>query len=156
MPSFSNMTTTFHDFIVSDIDFNKHDLYSTTEIAESKAFMERELVIATMVNNLRYYIEGVILTPVATIGLFGKNITSNQIFSHVRERSITLLQKIKQYDFNNNFIFSFSKYNFDHSPHIKRHAKLFQHSTCGISSIRFIVSLHNNPHFWYSYTLGMV
>ena len=79
MSSFPNKTTTFHDFTVSDTDFNEHDWYSTTEIAETKAFMERELVIAAMVNNLRYYIEGVILTPVATIGLFGKNICSNRI-----------------------------------------------------------------------------
>ena len=36
------------------------------------ASMEQELAIAAMVFNLRYYIEGVILTPVATIGLFGR------------------------------------------------------------------------------------
>ena len=46
--------------------------FSPTEIAETTAFMEEELAIASMVFNLRYYIEGVILTPVATIGLFGK------------------------------------------------------------------------------------
>ena len=81
MQSFPNMTTAFHDFNVSDTtpDFNTHYLYSTTEIGETQAFMEKEIVIAAMVSNLRYYIEGVILTPVATIGLFGKKIL-NQIF----------------------------------------------------------------------------
>ena len=81
MQSFPNMTTAFHDFTVNDTtpDFNTHYLYSTTEIGETKALMEKEIVIAAMVSNLRYYIEGVILTPVATIGLFGKNIL-NQIF----------------------------------------------------------------------------
>jgi hypothetical protein len=85
-----NMTTTFHDFTVSDTttDCNQHDLYSTTEFGETKFFMEKELVIAAMVNNLRYYIEGVILTPVATIGLFGKLI-SNRIFSYLSEWNIT-------------------------------------------------------------------
>ena len=46
--------------------------FTPTEMAETTAFMEEELAIAAMVFNLRYYIEGVILTPVATIGLFGK------------------------------------------------------------------------------------
>ena len=45
--------------------------FSPTEIIETTDFMEEEYASADMVFHLRYYIEGVILTPVATIGLFG-------------------------------------------------------------------------------------
>ena len=76
----SNMTTMCGN--ITDIGSNerlncsKHILnFSPTEMGATKATiasMEQELAIAAMVFNLRYYIEGVILTPVATIGLFGK------------------------------------------------------------------------------------
>ena len=46
--------------------------YFPTVIGATTAKMQEEYAIALMVINLRYYIEGVILTPVATIGLFGK------------------------------------------------------------------------------------
>ena len=54
------------------IDCNKVFSNFTTEAGQIAAFNERELVLATMVYSVRYYIEGVVLTPVATIGLFGR------------------------------------------------------------------------------------
>ena len=34
--------------------------------------MEEEIAVANIIHMVRYYIEGVTLTPIATIGLFGK------------------------------------------------------------------------------------
>lgn len=57
----------------TNLNCSNHGLYITTGITAATSFTKDDLAIAEMVINLRYYIEGVILTPVATIGLFGRN-----------------------------------------------------------------------------------
>ena len=70
MQEYINMTTICSNITGTSAILDEH--CAPTDDGNSSAFMEREWIIATMVHNLRYYIEGVILTPVATIGLFGK------------------------------------------------------------------------------------
>ena len=61
--------TTAHDIS----ECNTHIVNVTGDISETNSTdMGKQLAVAEMVHNVKYYIEGVILTPVATIGLFGK------------------------------------------------------------------------------------
>ena len=76
MQLLSNMTNMCwnNTDVESTTNFNcsNHGLYNfPTETEATAENMQRDVAMAEMVFSLRYYIEGVILTPVATIGLFG-------------------------------------------------------------------------------------
>ena len=57
-----------HDLLTVGYDQNVIDYNQTTADYDQQRLQE----LASMVDISRYYIEGVILTPVAMIGLFGK------------------------------------------------------------------------------------
>ena len=76
MELLSNMTKMCWN--TTDVESRKHFNcsnhglnYLPNEIEATTENMQRDVAMAEMVFSLRYYIEGVILTPVATIGLFG-------------------------------------------------------------------------------------
>ena len=115
-----------HDLLNVAYSQNVTDYNQTTADYEK----QRQQELANMVDISRYYIEGVILMPVATIGLFGKkNLQYSSIWlyhckSSIYKRICLII-----------IIVSFSKHRIDHCTHYKKNAELLQYSAGSLSWI---------------------
>ena len=68
-----------HELLNLEYGQNVTDYNQTTADYEK----QRQSELANMVDISRYYIEGVILMPVATIGLFGKKICIIALYGYI-------------------------------------------------------------------------